>query len=223
MIRINLLPGHKKQGFSKASKGESRAAVYLAAMAAGWVCIAGVQYWMLDSVESETVRMRAKAKEHRERSEKIRKLIDEEALLARQKKVEDVRSAISSVRTQRRSPVFVMHELAQVLSTGKMPDINEEKQRRLENTDPQSRLNPAWDASAVWLKSLSVVGNNTLRLAGSARDPADLDEFLKRMRSSVRFGHVTHPKFDADNGAKHGKTGQRTYKFEFDAGISFWD
>lgn len=223
MIRINLLPGHKKQSFGKASAGESRAALYLGVMAAGWMAVAGVEYWVLDRAQQKTEVLRQESAKHRARSEEIRKLIDEEALLARQKKVQEVRSAIASVREKRRSPVFVMFELGQVLSTGKMPDINEEKQRLLENTDPQSRLNTSWDASSVWLTSLSVVGDNTLRLSGAARDPADLDEFLKRMRSSVRFGHVTHPKFDATSGKSNGKHAMRTYNFQFDAGISFWD
>lgn len=223
MIRINLIPGHKKSALGRAGASQSKAAVYLAVMAGGWLCIGAGAYWILDSTEQETQQLKRKTAENRKRSEEIRKLIDEEALLARQKKVEDVRNAITSVQKQRRSPVYVMFELAKVLSTGKMPDINEEKQRRLENSDPQSRLNTTWDASTVWLKSLEVRGEDTLHLSGAAVDPADLDEFLKRMRSSVRFGYVSHPKFDASSGRYRGKSGQRTYNFNFNAGIAFWD
>lgn len=223
MIRINLLPGHKKQSFSKASAGESRAAVILAAMAGGWLVIGGLGYYALGQIEDETEALRRESRTHVDRAEEIRKLIDEEALLARQKKVEDVRNAIQLVQKQRRSPVNVMFELAKVLSTGKMPDVNEERQRRLENTDPQSRLSPSWDASSVWLTDVRVLKGNQLSLKGAARDPADLDEFIKRMRSSVRFGNVTHPKFDAANSNRAGRSALRRYNFTFDAGIAFWD
>lgn len=223
MIRINLIPGHKKQGFGKSSAGESRAVAYLGVMGVGWLCIAGAGYWILGSVEQETEALRQESRAHKSRAEEIRKLIDEEALLARQKKVKDIRNAITSVKKQRRSPVFMMHELAKVLSTGKMPDINEEQQRRLENSDPQSRLNPGWDASSVWLDKLAVVGGSTLKVSGTAHDPADLDEFLKRMRSSVRFSHVTHPKFDVSSQSRAGQNQQRTYDFHFDAQVAFWD
>lgn len=225
MIRVNLIPGNKKkQSFAASGNPETRGAMYLGVMAVGWCCVAGAAYWVLDSVEEETKALRAKSEKNRKRTEEIRKMIDEEALLARQKKVEDLRKAIRSVQEQKRSPVFVMYELAQVLSTGKSPDIDEEKQRRLEATDPLSRLNTAWDASSVWLTGLENVNKSTLILTGSARDPADLDEFLKRLRSSVRFNHVTHPKFDATASSKgKGKSDRLNYKFKFKANVAFWD
>lgn len=224
MIRINLVPGRKKQGLARAAQDETRGAAYLGVMALGWVCVAGAAYWKLDVTQEETQAFRRESEKNRAKTEEIRKLIDEDALEARRKRVQDVRNAIESVQGQRHTPVFMMYELAQVLSTGKMPDINEEMQRRREATDPLSRLNPSWDASSVWLTRLQVVGGRTLKLAGTARDPADLDEFLKRLRSSVRFGRVTHPKYDAGqsrSGASRG--GARTYKFTFDADVAFWD
>lgn len=225
MIHINLLPGNQKRK-GRQAQTSTKGAAYFGIMALGWSLLGAGGYWMLVKVEDETQKLRADTKKNRDRAEEIRKMIDEEALLARQKKVADLRAAIEALNQQRRSPVFVMHEISNILTTGKMPDIDEEKQRRLESTDPMSRLNPAWDASSVWLSGLDSVDGTRFRFSGSTRDPADLDEFLKRMRSSVRFSRVTHPKFDAKVVSKRGsKSSQqsRHYSFSFEATVAFWD
>ena len=227
MIRINLLPAAKrKRAKAKAAAPENRIAILLVAGLLGWIGLAASGFYFLDTIQAEALAIRADTAKNKARAEEIRKLIDEEALQARRRKVEDLKKAIAALEAQRRTPVFVMFELASVLSTGKLPDIDEEKQRKIEASDPQAKLNPAWDATSVWLSDIKDDGSGTLKLSGAARDPADLDEFVKRMRSSVRFSSVSHAEFvaKAEVQKRREETLQsRQYTFTITAAVSFWD
>jgi Tfp pilus assembly protein PilN len=227
MIRINLLPTAKrKRAKSSRPPTGSRAGIMLAAGVIGWFTLAGAGYYKLDVMAAEALAVRDDAKKNKERADEIRKLIDEDALQARLRKVEDLKRAIEKLEEQRRTPVYVMFELASILSTGKLPDIDEEKQRKIEAADPQAKLNPSWDSSSVWLTEVKDDGSGLLSISGSARDPADLDEFVKRMRSSVRFSSVSHADFSAKQSAakRKGEAAQsRQYTFSISAMVGFWN
>ncbi len=197
MIRINLSPVKKRRRGGKRtavtlSAGEGQWVVLL--MLAGWLALGGLGWWLLALEEEKTTQLRQDAAEKNRLAAEIRKKIDEEGLQARKDKVAQLRVAIEKLKSQRRSPVFVLHELANILTTGRMPDIDEEEQRRIEAADPQSRLAPNWDATAVWIKSVKEAGG-ALSLEGGARDAADLAEFTRRLRASSRFGNLSHPDF----------------------------
>jgi Tfp pilus assembly protein PilN len=226
MIRVNLLPAVKRKRSRPSASASpiNKAVVVLAAGALSLVALAGTGFYILDMMQNEALALRAEAGKNKARAEEIRKLIDEEALQARLRKVDELKKAIEKLEAQRRTPVFVMFELANVLSTGKLPDIDEEKQRKIEATDPQAKLNPTWDATSVWVTGLEEKAGD-IKINGAARDPADLDEFIKRLRSSVRFSSVSHAGFVAKTGTGKAKDEAqgRQYTFTIDATVSFWD
>ena len=226
MIRINLLPTAKRSSRRATSSSSSRTIAIAVSGLVGWIITGSILYFTLDSVHQEAEALRISTAKNKKRSEEIRKLIDEEGLKARQAKVEQLRAAINKLEAQRRTPVFVMHEVANILSTGRLPDIDQEKQRKIESFDPQAKLNPSWDATSVWLSEFSEQDGNKIKFAGSARDPADLDEFIKRLRSSARFTSVSHPEFVAKDMSKSRSsvsTSGRHYSFTMTAVVSYWD
>jgi Tfp pilus assembly protein PilN len=197
MIRINLSPTKKKRRGSKKtavpmSGGVGQWVVIL--MLVGWLAVGGLGYWLLDLEQEKTFQLKKDTAAKNKEAEDIRTKIDEEGLQARKDKVTQLRVAIEKLKAERRSPVFVLHEVANILTTGRMPDIDEEEQRRIEAADPQSRLAPNWDATAVWVTSLSEAGGS-LGLEGGARDASDLAEFTRRLRASSRFGNLSHPDY----------------------------
>jgi hypothetical protein len=128
----------------------------------------------------------------------------------------------------------VYHEITNVLSTGKTPDIDEAEQRKRVALDPQARLDLDWDANSVWLMSLRDEGSNVLEISGGARDPDDLSEFVKRLRSSARFVRVSHPEFELEEvkpksggssrtDLKPGEAPYNHYTFELTAQVRYWD
>jgi hypothetical protein len=77
-------------------------------------------------------------------------------------------------------------------------------------------------------------GANVLEITGGARDPDDLSEFVKRLRSSARFARVSHPEFElevvkqdspgsARKELKPGDSPHNHYTFELTAQVRYWD
>ena len=224
MIRINLIPSKKRKSTAAVSGGsptETRAAMILAIMAIGWGGLVGVMYWLQSAEADKQVQLTTQAGQIRAKVEQIRKQIDEERLQAIRDRNAQLKAAIEKLVAQRRTPVYVMHEVANVLTTGKGPDIDEEEYRRLVARDPEAKLNPMWDASSVWVNSVSEKGNS-LTITGGARDANDLSEFVKRLRASRRFATVTHPNFRTVDGTAD-KRGLQYVDFNMSVQIAYWD
>lgn len=244
MIRINLSPAAKRkvpQGRTTAapklampSTKVSRGSIYAILMLVGWVGV-GVVVWMLQrGVQDDTNRLKNKTAALQADAKAINDKIDEEDLQARFNRYEELTAAAEALQKKRRTPVYVYHEITNVLSTGKTPDIDEAEQRKRVALDPQARLDLDWDANSVWLMSLRDEGSNVLEISGGARDPDDLSEFVKRLRSSARFVRVSHPEFELEEvkpgapGAdrkelKPGDAPYSHYTFELTAQVRYWD
>jgi Tfp pilus assembly protein PilN len=247
MIRINLSPAAASK--RKPAQGTravtavqlvvpttkvSRGSVYAILMLVGWVGI-GVVLWMLQSgVQDDTTRLKNKATALIADAKAINEKIDEEDLQARFNRYEELTAAAEALQKKRRSPVYVYHEITNVLSTGKTPDIDEAEQRKRVALDPQARLDLDWDAQSVWLLSVQDEGADVLEITGGARDPDDLSEFVKRLRSSARFARVSHPEFEleevkqdspgsARKEIKPGEAPYNHYTFELTAQVRYWD
>jgi hypothetical protein len=229
MIRINLQP--KKRKATKAAAGPAAAAAggsaqwWLVAMMIGWLAIGGVGYWLLGLEEEVTQGLRTQTAAKTKEAETISKEIDEEGLDARKKELELVVAARENLKDKRRTPVYVMYELAMILTDAKEgggPDIDKEKLLRSIKEDPNNALNERWDPSGLWLRSVTEKGG-ALIIEGSARDASDLAEFTRRLRASARFGRITHPDFQRVGGTKDDDDQQRMLEWKLDVAVRRWD
>lgn len=204
MIRINLLPSKKKG--SRASKrsqssgggGGGSGQFWVLGMLIGWLLIGGAGYWLLTMEEDAAGAMRQQAAAKNRAAEQIKKDIDEVGLEASKKELETQTAILEKVKTKRRSPVYVMYELAMILTDGREgggPEVDEQKRRQLVKADPQADVNKLWDPTGLWLTKLEEKGG-VLVIEGGARDATDLSEFTRRLRVSARFGNVSHPDFE---------------------------
>lgn len=242
MIRINLAPNIKRKtpqasrltGMSKAlpSTNVSRGSIYAIVMLLGWVAIGVVVYLIQSGVAEDTTRINAEAAALNKEAQDINLKINEEDLQARFNRYEELTAAVAQLETKRRTPVYVYHEITNILTTGKQPAFNELEQRKREALDPQARLDLDWDANSVWLRSMVEEENGVLEITGGARDPDDLSEFVKRLRSSARFSRVSHPEFEleevkaagtAKKDLKPGDSRHDYYQFELTAQVRYWD
>ena len=126
MIRINLLQTKKRsRGKSSATAdgAEKRGAIYAVSLMLLLALVGAVLYFVLDNVVQETKRVQAETAEKTAETEKIRKLIREDELERRRAELARMEAAVKKVDSQRRSPVQVMHELANIMSTGLEPDF----------------------------------------------------------------------------------------------------
>jgi Tfp pilus assembly protein PilN len=245
MIRINLSPTAKRRHQPTRavtavqavvpSTQVSKGGIIGVGMLIGWVAIGVVGYILLTNVEDDTVTLKTQAAKLAKEANEITANIDEEGLQARFNRWEELKAARDALEKKRRTPVYVYYELANILSTGKMPDVDEAEQRKRVALDPDARLDPDWDGHAVWLMSMKEEDNNVLEVTGGARDPDDLSEFVKRLRASARFARISHPEFELEETkvkaspsatAKELKPGESPfnyYTFELTAQVRYWD
>ena len=230
MIRINLLPKKRKSSAKPARGAAGRGAPsgggpgqwWILAMIVLWLAVAGVGYWLLMLEDEQVQSLRQQAAAQNKQAEVISKEIDEEGLEARKAEADQHEAAIDKLEDKRRTPAYVMYELAMILTDGKEgggPDIDKEKYRQILKQDPNNKLNERWDPTGLWLKSVSEK-NGTLALEGSARDATDLAEFTRRLRASARFGSIKHPDFNRVD-EKAGQ--QASLEWKLDVAVRRWD
>ncbi len=221
MIRINLAPTKKKRSRSSgaaaaaATPGSTSAAqVWLLGMMIGWIAIGGACYWLQSIEEDAANEQRRQAAAKNKEADEIKKDIDEEGLKKREQQVEQMKLAKKKLNAKRRTPVFVMYELAMILTDaadGGGPDKDEEKYRQNLKADPQSAINERWDPTGLWIDGVEQQGG-VIAIEGQARDAADLSEFTRRLRASARFGEATNPDFQREGNSSDEDARYLTWK-----------
>lgn len=235
MIRINLLPSKKKAArvtAAAATRGGARGGggggggsgqAWVLAMLIGWLLVGGAGFWLLTMEEEAAAQMRQQAATKTTAAEKIKKDIDEEGLEARKQELAQVEAAIDKLETRRRTPVYVMYELAMILTDTKEgggPDVDKEKLRQIVKSDPQAEVNTLWDPTGLWLTKVEEKGGQLI-IEGGARDATDLSEFTGRLRASARFGRLSHPNFERVDAKSKDDEPHLTWKLE--VAVRRWD
>jgi Tfp pilus assembly protein PilN len=233
VIRINLLPAKRKpaRGATTAPVPGTRAAagggggqIWFVLMFLTWAGLVGAGWWLVSVEEDALAAIRANAAGKTKEAEKISKEIDEAGLEARKQELAQLTTAIDKLESKRKSPVYVMYELAMILTDAKDsggPDVDEEKQKQILKADPNSKVNDRWDPSGLWLTSVEEK-NGTLVMEGAARDASDLSEFTRRLRVSARFGAIKHPDFTRVGTSGDGSE-QQYLEWKLDVAVSRWD
>ena len=225
MIRINLLPTKKKAARAAATGGSGSAGQWwVMAWLVGWVLVGGAGWWLLGMEEDAAAAMREQTAAKTRKIEAIKQDIDEEGLEARKAEFAQLKAARLKVEAKRRTPVYVMYELAMILTDAKEgggPDVDEERKRQIVKADSQAEINMLWDPTGLWLTKVEEKGG-LLVLEGGARDATDLSEFTRRLRVSTRFDKVSHPNFERVD-TKGGEEGEQHLTWKFDVAVRRWD
>lgn len=224
MIRINLLPAKRKSSPRATRVPAGGGQWWMLGMLMGWLALVGVGAWLVMLQTDETAELRRQAGAKAKEAEEIRKDIKEDELEEKQAKIERIQTAIDKLKAKQRTPVYVMYELAMILTDvdrGGGPDIDIAKHRQHVAADPASQINERWDTSGVWLDAVKEEGG-VLHMEGTARDASDLSEFTRRLRASARFGELSHPNFERDN-SPDDRTGSRHLSWSLDVSVRRWN
>jgi Tfp pilus assembly protein PilN len=224
MIRINLLPTKKKAARAAAAGTGSAGQWWVMGWLVGWVLVGGAGWWLLGMEEEAAAAMREQAAAKTRKAEEIKGLIDEEGLEKRKAELEQVKTAREKLEAKRRTPVYVMYELAMILTDAKEgggPDVDEERLRQIVKSDPQAEINALWDPTGLWLEKVEEKGG-LLVIEGGARDATDLSEFTRRLRASARFDKLSHPDFERVD-TKGGEDGEQHLTWKLDVAVRRWD
>lgn len=183
MIRINLLPQKKQR---KAEAGQKQL-VYMAFSLL--FVMGGLVVWHM-SVQSELdaiIRDNQviQAEIDRFKSE----LGDYDQVRAQREELLRQQETIKKLEERRTGPVFLLREIAEILTSGKGPTFDRLTYEETVRRDPNSGFNAAWDVRRVWLQSFEEQ-ERQVKITGAAKSNEDVAEFLKRLQASVFFKDV---------------------------------
>jgi Tfp pilus assembly protein PilN len=101
--------------------------------------------------------------------------------------------AIQTLLAAKIVPAYVLHELGEILTPGKLPTMSSEMARRTgtgPDSDPNRRLDLSWDPKHVWIINFGDK-EGTFKLEGGAQSDGDVNQFAKRLQASAYFVDVT--------------------------------
>jgi Tfp pilus assembly protein PilN len=101
--------------------------------------------------------------------------------------------AIQTLLAAKIVPAYVLHELGEILTPGKLPTMSAEMARRTgtgPDSDPNRRLDLGWDPKHVWIINFGDK-EGTFKLEGGAQSDGDVNQFAKRLQASAYFVDVT--------------------------------
>jgi len=180
MIRINLLPVKQVK---KVQAGQRQLMIFALAVFAE-VVLLFLFYQMAGSEVEDRRRKSALLQSDVDQLQKavgdfdkLKKQHDE--LLAQKKVILDLQKG-------RTGPVWMLHELANLLTPGKGPTIDRASYEELLRNNPNAGYNSRWNPHRLWLEELKEHGG-LVRLRGFAKDYDDVAEFSKRIHLSKYF------------------------------------
>lgn len=238
MIRINLAPAKRKRpapgkgpARAPAARGSAASAgngpLSFALMLGGWVLLLGAGWYLLTLEDDAASAVRAQAAAVNNQVKEIEAKVDQAGLQAREADIERQKIAIEKLKAKQRTPVFIMYELAMILTDAQQGGavmIDQEKYKKNRADDPQNEINDRWDPTGLWLTSVEETGNR-LTIEGAARDAADLSEFTRRLRASVWFGEITRPDYErvAETKRSDAPEEHRHLTWKLDVAVRRWN
>lgn len=187
MIRINLLPGARRQ-VKGASSGRSAAWLigYLVAAAALSVVLAFV-YLGKDRELSDQLAVNSALQREIAELEAQSASIDEvRASLERSRQLETV---VSELQRARYGPTAVLMELARILSVGGGPTVDPQRLEELRRQNPMAGFNASWDPQRLWMTQFTE-NDRACSIHGVGRTNEDVAEFIRRLTLSETFEQV---------------------------------
>jgi Tfp pilus assembly protein PilN len=179
LVRINLLPGKRKQ----AQEGTGQAAQVAALLLL--VAVVGACYWLHSAKNKEIKREKAaQAVTQGKLSDSQKKLNEIGNLEARQEAVMIRQLALTTITAERVGPRHVLDRLRVIMDTPKTPAIKELAREFKWRTD--------WDAKNVTLSKFEEDPREPERviIEGEALSPDDVAEFWLRLQTSALFAGV---------------------------------
>jgi Tfp pilus assembly protein PilN len=117
-------------------------------------------------------------------------------------------------------PAHLLHELGEILSTGKYPTMTEDMAKRTGSgpeTDPNKRFAVDWDASHVFVTAFTDAGGD-FKLEGGAQSESDVTQLAKRLGASIYFRDVTPA---GGERVADATTGTNFYKFTITGKVAY--
>lgn len=179
MLRINLIP-------QKVSAKEARGQQILLLILAVWALTGGALFYHYRFVLDTSVieKNRSIIADNTRKLQQLQaqlsqyKVVPEDQKQKMKAEYEKRLATVGRIEKVRSNPVFVLLELARIISVGQLPTVS--------SPESKGTLDTNWDPSALFFTKL-VEKDRFMTLEGVARSHFDVSELTRRMRVSAYF------------------------------------
>jgi len=214
MIRINLLPGARKQTGSAVGGTQGWIIGYFVA-AALLVVVLGLVYVSKSRELNEQVAQNQTLSQ--EISDLQRQSANIDQVRAELEQSRQLETVVNDLQRARYGPTAVLMELSRIMSVGGGPTVDPQRLEEVRRQNPLAAFNPAWDPRRLWIESL-IEEERQCTITGSGRTNEDVAEFLRRLTLSERFENI---ELVRTQGAEDAQTHLVFIDFELTAGVIY--
>ena len=186
MIRINLLPGARKQAGTSSGGTQGWVIAYLVAAAVLVVVLVFVYLGKSRQLNEQLAENQALQREITGLEAQSANIEEVRAELESSRQLETV---VSDLQRARYGPTAVLMELSRLLSAGGGPTVDPQRLEEIRRQNPLAAFNPAWDPRRLWIGSL-IEEERQCTITGAGRTNEDIAEFLRRLTLSERFENI---------------------------------
>ena len=185
MIRINLLPGARKQAKGQPAAGGVQGWIIAYALTTALVMAVLAFVYLTKSRElNAALAVNAALSSQISDLETESANIDEvRAQLERSRQLEAV---VSDLTRARYGPTAVLMEISRILSASGGPTVDPQRLEQIRSQNPLAVYNTSWDPHRLWLTEFEEE-DRTCTIRGVGRTNEDVAEFLRRLSLSERF------------------------------------
>lgn len=214
MIRINLLPGARRQSASGGGGSQGWIIAYLVAAVLTIVVLVVVYMGKNRELEEQVTRNSALASQADELEQQSANIEAVRAELEQSRQLENV---VSELQRARYGPTAVLMEMSRILSVGGGPTVDPQRLEEIRLRNPLAGVNANWDPRRLWLREFREE-DRECSVTGQGRTNEDVAEFLKRLTLSEKFEEVRLVKTEH---TEDNETGLDLIAFELDCRVIY--
>ncbi len=187
MIRINLLPGARRQ--ARGASGGNVQAWLIAYGVAAVLTIAVLAFVYLAQRRELSQQLAVNNDLAQEIRDLERESADIEEVRAQLERSRQLEAVVNDLTRARYGPTAVLMELSRILSAGGGPTVDPERLEEIRQQNPLAVYNATWDPHRLWLTELEEE-DRTCTIKGIGKTNEDVAEFLRRLTLSERFEQI---------------------------------
>jgi len=207
MIRINLLPGARKQSGGSVGGTQGWIIGYLVAAAIAIVVLIFVYLGKQRALNEQLAQNQALQNDIEELESQSANIDQVRAELEQSRQLETV---VNDLQRARYGPTTVLMEISRILSAGGGPTVDPQRLEELRRQNPLAGVNSSWDPRRLWLSEF-VEEDRECTIRGTGKTNEDVAEFLRRLTLSEQFEQVELVKTE---GSEDQETGLEVINFE---------
>ena len=189
MIRINLLPGARKQGAKAATTSGGVQGWVIAYLVAAAITVVILVFVYLSKSRELNDQLAVNTALQREIGELETQSANIDQVRGELERSRQLEAVVTELQRARYGPTSVLMEISRILSVGGGPTVDPQRLEEIRRQNPLASVNTAWDPHRLWVTEFEEE-DRQCTIRGAGRTNEDVAEFLRRLTLSERFEQV---------------------------------